>query len=174
MNIKRFIPVVNNWPKPGVNFLDVSKLLQTPWAFSEIVEWISVTAEEQGITSLVAVESRGFIFAAPVAERLGLPMILVRKKGKLPGAVHSISYDTEYSTDTLEIQQDAPVGTNPAIIDDLLATGGTVLAVNGLIMREWPKTTTSAIVPINLTFLPGAKRCQDHGIQLFTHTNYDS
>jgi adenine phosphoribosyltransferase len=103
----------------------------------------------------VAVESRGFVFAAPVARQLGLPLILVRKRGKLPGTTVQHSYQTEYSTDTIEMHPHAPVGTHPLIVDDLLATGGTIMAAAHLIRSQWSNTTISAAVIINLQNLPG-------------------
>jgi len=90
-----------------------------------------------------------------VARQLGLPLVLVRKRGKLPGGTVHHSYQTEYSTDTIEMHPHAPVGTHPLIVDDLLATGGTILAAAHLIRSQWSNTTISAAVIINLQNLSG-------------------
>lgn len=155
MNLLDHVPVVPNWPKPGINFFDVTGILANPDAFNHCCEWLESQAQQHQASSLVAVESRGFVFAAPVARRLRLPLILVRKQGKLPGSTIQHSYQTEYSTDTIEMQPHAPLGSNPLIVDDLLATGGTVLATAALIRSQWLNTAVSAAVIINLKNLPG-------------------
>ena len=103
MNLKNYIPIVDNFPKPGISFLDITGILENPEAFRHCVNMLSNWAEDS--TSIVAIESRGFPFAGAVAKELKLPLILVRKQGKLPRDTHSISYDTEYSTDTIEINK---------------------------------------------------------------------
>jgi adenine phosphoribosyltransferase len=156
MNILDHVPIVPDWPKPGVNFFDVTGILSQPDAFDFCCSWLEFQAQQYTATSLVAVESRGFVFAAPVARQLGLPLILVRKSGKLPGTTIQHSYQTEYSTDTIEMHPHAPVGTHPLIVDDLLATGGTILAAAHLIRSQWTNAVISAAVIINLQNLPGA------------------
>jgi len=101
MNILDHVPVVPDWPKPGINFFDVTGILANPEAFDYCCGWLKHQAHWYNASSLVAVESRGFVFAAPVARQLGLPLILVRKRGKLPGPTIQHSYQTEYSTDTI-------------------------------------------------------------------------
>ena len=155
MNILDHVPIVPDWPKPGINFFDVTGILAEPAAFDYCCSWLESQAHQTTASSLVAVESRGFVFAAPVARQLGLPLILVRKRGKLPGATIQHSYQTEYSTDTIEMHPHAPVGTHPLIVDDLLATGGTIMAAAHLIRSRWSNTTISAAVIINLQNLPG-------------------
>jgi adenine phosphoribosyltransferase len=156
MNILNHVPIVPDWPKPGVNFFDVTGILSNPDAFDFCCSWLEFQARQYTATSLVAVESRGFVFAAPVARQLRLPLILVRKSGKLPGVTIQHSYQTEYSTDTIEMHPYATVGTHPLIVDDLLATGGTILAAARLIRNQWTNTVISAAVIINLQNLPGA------------------
>jgi len=155
MNILNHVPIVPDWPKPGINFFDVTGILANPDAFDYCCSWLEFQAHQNTATSLVAVESRGFVFAAPVARQLGLPLVLVRKRGKLPGGTVQHSYQTEYSTDTIEMHPHAPVGTHPLIVDDLLATGGTILAAAHLIRSQWSNTTISAAVIINLQNLSG-------------------
>jgi len=155
MNILNHVPIVPDWPKPGINFFDITGILANPDAFDYCCSWLEFQAHQNTATSLVAVESRGFVFAAPVARQLGLPLVLVRKRGKLPGGTVHHSYQTEYSTDTIEMHPHAPVGTHPLIVDDLLATGGTILAAAHLIRSQWSNTTISAAVIINLQNLSG-------------------
>jgi adenine phosphoribosyltransferase len=173
MNILDHVPVVPNWPKPGINFFDVTGILANPDAFDHCCEWLASQAHQQRASSLVAVESRGFVFAAPVARQLGLPLILVRKRGKLPGATIGHSYQTEYSTDTIEMHPHAPVGPHPLIVDDLLATGGTVLATAALIRSQWSNTAVSAAVIINLQNLPGGSALTANNIQWTGLINVD-
>ena len=155
MNILNHVPIVPDWPKPGINFFDVTGILAEPDAFDFCCAWFEFQAHQTNATSLVAVESRGFVFAAPVARQLSLPLVLVRKRGKLPGTTVQHSYQTEYSTDTIEMHPHAPIGTHPLIVDDLLATGGTILATAHLIRSHWTNTVISAAVIINLQNLPG-------------------
>jgi len=153
MNLKNIITETADWPRPGVNFLDITPILENPAVFDYCVN--QLVAHAQGATSIVAVESRGFPLGAVVANRLGIPLVLVRKPGKLPRPVYSESYVTEYSTDTLEIKQSSNIGTHPIVIDDLLATGGTVTAVVTLLKKNFDPIRITCGVIINLSFLPG-------------------
>lgn len=175
MNIKTVLPVIPNWPREGVDFIDVCGLLTTPVEYRETIDWIVDQCRNNRFkpTSIVAIESRGFVFGAPVALELGLPLVLTRKPGKLPGPVHRIDYDTEYSSDSLTIQQGAPVGSTPFIVDDVLATGGTIAAVNQLLLTNFDVDRVSAVVPIALLFLPGVAKCLDNDINLMYHTSYE-
>ena len=128
MNIQSIIPVVPNWPRPGVNFLDITALLENPEALTYCTEYLVKHINLVQATSIVAVESRGFPFAGVVCHLTGLPLIMARKKNKLPGTCYSTTYQTEYSQDSIEIQTRAQPGIHPLILDDLLATGGTVIA----------------------------------------------
>ena len=162
-----------DWPKPGVNFLDIGGLLANPPVFAYCVSQLADAIKSLEATSLVAVESRGFLFASAVASKLPVPIVLARKKGKLPGACYSYTYETEYSSDTVELQQDAPLGARPVIIDDLLATGGTVLAVNQLIRQNFLVDSISAAVVINLSFLPGAVNLAQQAVDLHYLIQYE-
>ena len=160
MDLRSLIPVVPDFPRPGVGFLDITAVLHHPQAFDWCVTSLAGFASARGASSVVAVESRGFLFGAPVAQRLGLPLVVARKPGKLPGAVHAIRYDTEYSTDELQIQQHAPVGASPWLVDDVLATGGTLLAVADLLERHFVAQVGGTGVVVSLEFLPGPTRLQ--------------
>lgn len=173
MNLREHIPTVDNWPKPGVKFLDINGILHDPAAFSYCCSIMSRHARAYGASSIVAVESRGFVFGSVMAHRLDIPLVLARKAGKMPGAVHEITYDTEYSTDTLAIQQHAPVGLTPFIMDDVLATGGTLLAVVDLLKNNFSPVAVTAGVIVNLDFLPGRQRLEQAGITLASLENYE-
>jgi adenine phosphoribosyltransferase len=136
ISLADYIHAVPDFPKPGILFRDISPLLASPRAFSAAVDQLAAHALELGVSALVAIESRGFIFGAPVAVRAGLPLALVRKPGKLPGATERIEYGLEYGSDSLEIKVGAlSVGARVAIIDDVLATGGTAAATASLVLR---------------------------------------
>lgn len=172
MNLKDYIPIVPDWPNPGVNFLDITGLLNEPRAFNQAVNQLSLAVKQAGASSIVAVESRGFIFASPIAKTLELPLILVRKPNKLPGYIHTVTYDTEYSTDSLSIKTDAPVGSCPFIVDDLLATGGTILATAKLLRDNFPINRINAGVIIRLDFLSGRNRLVQDSIDVCSLINY--
>ena len=173
MNLKEYIPVVPNWPKPGVNFLDISGITINPLAMSYCVERLVKCITDNDITSIVAVDSRGFLFAGAAGIQSATPVVLARKKGKLPGECYSHTYATEYSTDTVELQKNTVLGARPLIMDDLLATGGTILAVNYLIKQNFTVESVFAAVVINLKFLPGEKQLADHSILLTSIVNYE-
>jgi adenine phosphoribosyltransferase len=135
-DLKRYIAEVPDFPKKGILFRDISPLLNTPHAFKAAVEGMAEAVRRSGAQVIVAIESRGFIFGAPIAVELGIPMVLVRKPGKLPGEREQISYGLEYGKDTLEIKRGMiPEGASVAIVDDVLATGGTAVATADLVTR---------------------------------------
>ena len=170
MNLKSIITETPDWPTAGVNFLDITPILENPAVFDYCVDQFVGVAKTA--TSIVAVESRGFPLGAVIANRLSIPLILVRKPNKLPRPVYTESYTTEYSTDTLEIKQSADVGSHPIIIDDLLATGGTVRAVVELLKKNFNPTQIACGVIINLSFLPGEQLLKDHQVNLMSLETY--
>jgi adenine phosphoribosyltransferase len=172
MNLKLVIPTIPNWPKTGVDFLDITPVLEIPSAFTHCVEWLIQCVQETQATSLVAMESRGFPFASAVAYQINLPLILARKPNKLPRPVYAKSYTTEYSTDSVEIKVSAPVGARPLVVDDLLATGGTIQAVSELLSCDFGVKQVSAAVIVNLKFLPGESVLKQNSIQLFSLEDY--
>jgi len=130
--IKRLIRTVPDFPKPGIQFKDITPLLTNGMALREVVD--RMAARYRGkVDAIVGVESRGFLFGAPVAYALGVGLCIVRKPGKLPHDTHTVTYALEYGNDSLEIHKDAlPRGARVAILDDLLATGGTARAAVSL------------------------------------------
>ena len=167
--LKNKIPIHKDWPKPGVNFIDINGIITDPSAYNTCIEWLKDLALKKQSTSIVAIESRGFLFGSPVASALNIPLVIVRKPNKLPGQLKTIAYNTEYSTDLLSIQSNAPIGNNPLIVDDLLATGGTIIAVKKLIGVD----EANAGVIINLAFLPGMKKLRQNDISCEYLISYD-
>ncbi|MBS6669353.1 MAG: adenine phosphoribosyltransferase [Haemophilus parainfluenzae] len=171
--IKASIKSIPNHPKEGIIFRDITSLLEVPAAFKATIDLIVEQYKDQGLTKVIGTESRGFIFGAPVALALGLPFIPVRKPGKLPREVIAQSYQLEYGQDTLELHTDAiSQGDNVLIIDDLLATGGTVEATVKLVQRLGGEVKHAAFV-INLPELGGEKRLRDLGIDCYTLVNFE-
>ncbi len=171
--IKSSIKSIPNHPKEGIIFRDITSLLEVPEAFQATVDLIVEQYKNANITKVLGTESRGFIFGAPVALALGLPFVLVRKPGKLPRATISQNYQLEYGEDTLEIHQDAITsGDNVLIIDDLLATGGTVGATVKLVERLGGKVENAAFV-INLPELGGEARLQELGVKSYCLVDFE-
>ena len=134
VNLADYIRNVPDFPIHGVQFKDITSLLLAPDAFAETIERMVEQASERNVDSLAAIDSRGFLFAAPMADRMGLPLVLVRKAGKLPGETLNYEYTLEYGTNTLEIHAgDIKPGQRVLIVDDLLATGGSIEAAANLV-----------------------------------------
>lgn len=170
--IKSSIKSIPNYPKEGIIFRDITSLTEIPEAFTATVNLIAEAFRHKGITKIIGTESRGFIFGAPVAVVLGLPFILVRKPGKLPREVISQSYQLEYGEDKLEIHADAiQQGDNVLVIDDLLATGGTVEACIKLVNRLGGEVKHAAFV-ISLPELGGEARLRKLGVEPFTLVDF--
>jgi len=136
IELSGYIRSIPDWPKKGILFRDITPLLADPSAFAAAIDALCADFTEAGIEYVAAVEARGFIFGAAVARRLGAGFIPIRKKGKLPFKTESVSYDLEYGTDTLEVHSDAiHKGAKVLMVDDLLATGGTMAAACKLIEK---------------------------------------
>jgi adenine phosphoribosyltransferase len=164
LDLKQFIRDIPDFPKPGILFRDITPLLASPEAFGEAVHRFVEHYADRGIQHVVAAEARGFIFAAPLALRLGAGFVPIRKPGKLPFDTHAFHYELEYGTDTLEMHIDSvQSGQNVLVVDDLLATGGTVEACCKLLEKTGAKVIGCAFV-INLTDLGGAERVAPHEI----------
>ncbi|MEQ8388504.1 MAG: adenine phosphoribosyltransferase [Alphaproteobacteria bacterium] len=158
MDLKRHIREVPDFPKPGILFYDINTLLGHAEAWRTTVDRLAEICERHDPDLLAGIESRGFLVAAAVANRLGRGFVLVRKKGKLPGATIAHTYELEYGSDTLEVQADAiQPGQSVVILDDLLATGGTLDAAVTLLQRVGAKVLSAACI-IELTFLEGRQR----------------
>lgn len=134
--IKNAVTTIVDYPKPGILFRDVTSVLQDPKAFQACIDLLKNRFADKGFTKVVGTEARGFLFGAPLALELGIGFVPVRKPKKLPREVISESYELEYGTDILEIHKDAiSAGDSVLMIDDLLATGGTMIATANLIRR---------------------------------------
>src|SRR6188508_9833 len=158
MNLKDHIRSIPDLPKPGILFYDISTLLAHPKAWHETIEQMAAAVKKYQPEVLAGIESRGFLLAAPLALALGTGFVMLRKQGKLPGTTVRHTYALEYGTDTIEIQQDAiGKGTRVALVDDLLATGGTMAAAVTLLESVGAVVPASACI-IELTFLEGRKK----------------
>jgi adenine phosphoribosyltransferase len=142
LNLDDYIRRVPDFPKKGVLFYDITSILTEPRAFRYCIETMTEMYQGKGIDAIAAIEARGFVFAAPFAFRMGIPLILIRKKGKLPGKTLSKKYSLEYAEAEIEVHcDDVPKGKHVLLMDDLVATGGTLNAARGLI------TDCGALVP---------------------------
>ena len=167
-NIRR----IPDFPKPGILFYDITSVLVNPEAFKYVIDQMVSIYKDKKIDAVAGVESRGFIFAAPFAEKLGIPLILIRKKGKLPGDTYECSYSLEYGTATVEVHKvDIKKGQNILVVDDLIATGGTLAAAKNLIEQGGAEVTDFFGV-IGLPFLNYQKVLENCNVT--TLINYDS
>ncbi|MCG8604992.1 adenine phosphoribosyltransferase [bacterium] len=171
-DLGEYIRNVQDFPKPGIGFKDITTLLKDGDAFQRSVDEITAKYEGRQIDKIVGIESRGFIFGAAIAHKWRIGFVPVRKAGKLPGETIREEYELEYGTDSLEIHKDAiSAGENVLLIDDLLATGGTAAAATRLIKRL--EANISGIVfLIELTFLNGRDKLTDY--EVISIIKYDS
>ena len=171
-NLRKLIREVPDFPKPGINFYDITTLLLDPNGLEQTIDALTEQCRGMEIDTVIGVESRGFIFATPVAYQLGAGFIPVRKPKKLPAECVSVSYQLEYGTDTLEMHKDAVgQGHSVLIIDDLLATGGTAKAVVDLVESVGGKVVALLFV-VELDFLKGRDKFDGHIVKSLIH--YDS
>jgi adenine phosphoribosyltransferase len=158
VDLNEHIRKIPDFPKPGILFYDISTLLQRPDAWQVAIERMAEIVAAHRPDRLVGIESRGFIFAAPLALRLGVGFAMVRKRGKLPGSVVTHAYSLEYGNDTIEISADLiPAHSRIVIIDDLIATGGTAAATVDL-LRKIEAEVAAAVFLIELRGLNGRDR----------------
>ncbi len=158
MDLKQHIRTVPDFPKPGILFYDIATLFAHPVALRTTIERMADLVRPMGGTILAGIESRGFLIGAPVANALGTGFIMLRKTGKLPGTVIPHSYELEYGSATLEIQTDMiEPGQKVVLIDDLLATGGT-LAAAATLLRKVDAEVVGAACIMELTFLKGREK----------------
>lgn len=149
---------IPDFPKKGILFKDITTLLKDGPAFRAAIDAMVDAVRQYEVECVIGMESRGFIFAAPIAYQLGVGFVPVRKLGKLPGPTVSTEYDLEYGTNTLEMHQDAVArGQRVLVVDDLLATGGTVSATIDLVQRLGGKVAAVAFL-VELSFLKGRER----------------
>ena len=157
MDLARLIRDVHDFPKEGIVFKDITPLLQVPAAFKQVIDQMTDHFRDERVDVVVGMESRGFIFAGPLAYNLGAGLVPVRKLGKLPHDTLSIEYALEYGSNTLEIHRDAiEPGQRVLVVDDLLATGGTVAATVDLVQQLRGEVIAAAFL-IELPFLEGRK-----------------
>ncbi len=160
-DLKKHIRDIPDFPQEGIVFKDISTLLKNKAAFKKSIDMLAREFGKKRVNYVVGVEARGFIFGAALAYKLGAGFIPVRKKGKLPYKTKSVTYQLEYGTDTLEIHEDALApNARVLIVDDLLATGGTIKAVVELIRAQKAKIIGTAFI-IELKFLNGKDRLKD-------------
>jgi adenine phosphoribosyltransferase len=170
--LKSAIHTIPDYPKAGIMFRDITGILDDAEAFKLTIDILVNKFKAGGFTKVVGTEARGFLFGAPLALAMGLGFVPVRKPGKLPRATYSQDYQLEYGHDTLEIHQDALTqDDNVLIIDDLLATGGTIEATTKLIRRTGAKVTDAAFV-ISLPDLGGEKKLEDMDLSVFSLLQY--
>ncbi|RJP21081.1 MAG: adenine phosphoribosyltransferase [Candidatus Omnitrophota bacterium] len=172
MDLKQILRQVPDFPKPGINFIDITTLLANPSAFQWAIDALAAPFDHKLITKVVAIESRGFIFGAPLALRWHAGFVPLRKPNKLPAKTYSHTYQLEYGQDTIEIHQDAIApGDRVVIIDDLLATGGTLQASLEL-LKNFQCTIEGITCVVELTFLNGREKLKT--VPVHTLVTYDS
>ena len=158
IDLRDYIRAIPDFPKQGILFRDITPLLASPLAFRESIRLLAERFRDEKLDAIVAAEARGFIFAAPLALELDLAFVPIRKPGKLPSETHSHDYELEYGTDTLEIHVDGiTAGQRVLIVDDLLATGGTVDACCQLVEKAGAIVATCAFL-VELGGLGGRQR----------------
>ncbi len=161
---------IPNFPKEGILFYDITGILMKPEAFDHVINKMVELYKDKNLTSIACVESRGFIFGAPLAKELGLPIVLVRKAGKLPGDIYKRSYKLEYGEAVIEVQKsDINSGDKVLLVDDLLATGGTLQAATHM-FHEAGAQVTDIFAVIGLPFLNFKEKFK--GIKVTTLIDY--
>ena len=174
MDIKQVIRTVDDFPKPGVKFLDVTSILEDTSAFRKTINWLVKQSARHDTDCIVAIDARGFIWGSALASEIQVPLFLARKPGKLPGNVVTKEYNTEYSTASLSMLKDSDIHGNVMVVDDILATGGTLNAVGSMLTEHWniaPNNQTHCVIA-NLDFLPGKKSLTTAGYKLEHMVDY--
>lgn len=169
--IKKVIRDVEDFPKPGILFKDITPILLDPVLVAEVADALAENVKGQ-VDVVCAIESRGFFFGTLIAERLGVPFIPIRKEGKLPGDTIACNYDLEYGSATIELHKGhIKPGQRALIHDDLIATGGTVAAAAELVLREGGKVAAFSFL-VNLTFLNGVDKLSKYNADTLALVNY--
>ncbi len=169
LELSRLIRDIPDFPKKGIVFKDITTLLLDGPAFRQAIDQMIETIRPRQVDAVIGMESRGFIFAAPIAYHLGVGFVPVRKLGKLPGPTISAEYDLEYGTNTLELHEDAiKPGQRVLVVDDLLATGGTVSATIHLVEQLGGEVAAVAFL-VELDFLRGRDRLEGYDVLTLIH-----
>jgi len=169
--VKAKIRDIPDFPKEGIIFKDITTAIKDPETFRRIIDFLTLQYKDAGIDYIAAIESRGFIFGAPLSYNLNAGLVVIRKPGKLPAKVEQVSYELEYGTDSVEIHSDAiESGKKVLLIDDLLATGGTAAAACDLIKKIGGIPVGIAFV-VELEFLDGRKKLP-HDINITSMVKY--
>lgn len=167
------IRTVPDWPKPGVQFRDITPLFQVPALWSEVIAHFAQHYQDKKLDAIAGMEARGFIFGAALAHAMKLPFIPIRKQGKLPYQTLSESYELEYGTAVVEIHIDAcRPGNRVLLADDLIATGGTLLAGQKLLQRIGAEVIEAAVV-IDLPELGGVDKCRQNGLPVYSLIQFE-
>lgn len=163
-DLAALVRTIPDYPSPGILFRDVSTLMLDGEAFRATIDRLAECVADRSFDLIAGIEARGFVFASALAYKLGLGKLMLRKRGKLPGACVGVDYDLEYGTDRIEMHEDAcGQGSHVLLVDDLLATGGTALAAVSLLRGRGAEVSTAAFV-IDLPDLGGAERLAAQGI----------
>jgi adenine phosphoribosyltransferase len=177
IDLKDCIRTVPNFPIPGIQFRDITSLIENPSAFNKSLLDLTSLTMNFSATKVVGIESRGFVFGAPIARDLDLPFIMARKPGKLPNPTHKRDFDLEYGSTSLEIQKVTDINEydKVVIVDDLIATGGTAIACADLVHEcfDVPKENILILAVINLPSLEGSAIIEKHGYSVNTLIEFE-
>ncbi len=164
MDYKALIREIQDFPKPGIVFYDITTLLKNPEGYRQVIDDLTARYRNEAISKIVGIESRGFILGSPLAYNLGAGFVPVRKPGKLPADVFEVKYNLEYGSNSLAIHRDAvAMGERVLVVDDLLATGGTAAATVYLLRQLGAEIVGCAFV-IELLFLQGRQKVEDYEV----------
>ena len=176
LDLKQYIRTVDNFPIDGLEFKDITSLIETPEAFVKTCDELTRITKEFGADLVASIESRGFIFAGTMARDLHLPFVLARKPGKLPNETFQKSFELEYGSTSIEIQKNTKVSSNQkiVIVDDLVATGGTAIACAELFTENFNVKNSDILIlgVIDLTALGGSSLIREKGYAIETLIDY--
>jgi len=177
IDLKDSIRTVSGFPKAGIEFRDITSLLENPEAFNKSLSELTSLTMGFGATKLIGIESRGFVFGAPIASDLDLPFIMARKPGKLPGKIYRKDYELEYGTASLNIQCSTDIAPHDKVVimDDLIATGGTAIACADIVHEHFavPKENILILALIDLPTLKGSAIIKQHGYSVNTLIEFE-
>ena len=177
LDLKRSVRTINDFPIKGIKFRDITSLIEKPEAFKKTCNQLTKLSKEFNADIIASIESRGFIFAGTIARDLGLPFVLARKPGKLPNQTFKKSFNLEYGSTSIEIQQNTNIKKNQkiVIVDDLVATGGTAIACAELLTENFSVKNENILIlcVIDLKELGGTKLIREKGFSIKTIIDYD-